>query len=172
MLLSHQILRNQVWCKKVRRIKNKKRNEIAFFWSQASAIFRIHDIGTRWTHLTMSSMQSHVCALFSTFLSPSLSHLFLRHRAPLFLPSTSGLAQFAVPMHASLEDTRCSSYAHTRVYTPCTSQISTLREHTNKPRVYLLRPTCLYACFSLSSSLLSIPINSSLSLSPRRFRPL
>lgn len=102
-------------------------------------------------------MQSHVCAHCSPlFLFPFLLHLFLHHRTPLTLSSTSGPVQFAVPVHASLEDTRCSSYAHTRVYTPCSSQISTLREHTNKPRVYLVRPA--YTPVSRRSPLSAYPI--------------
>jgi len=76
-------------------------------------------------------MQSRVCVHCSPFLPlPS------RQSLPPFLHSsreTSGLAQFAVLVHASLEDTHRTSYVYTRVYTPRTSQISTLREHTNKP---------------------------------------
>lgn len=100
-----------------------------------------------------------VARLHSLFsLPPSL---WLRNS--LFLPSTYGFAQFAVL--TSLEDTRRSSYAYTRVYTPCTSQISTLREHTNKPPshvcVYSIRPayvTLSSFCFSFSSLFLSFSI--------------
>jgi len=76
-------------------------------------------------------MQSRVCVHCSPFLPlPS------RQSLPPFPHSsreTAGLAQFAVLVHASLEDTHRTSYVYTRVYTPRTSQISTLREHTNKP---------------------------------------
>lgn len=57
---------------------------------------------------------------------------------------------------------RRSSYAYTRVYTPCTSQISTLREHTNKPSshvcVYSIRPAYVYPLLVLLLVLLSIPL--------------
>lgn len=71
---------------------------------------------TRRTHLTMARVCSRT---FAAHCSPRCSPPFRPAKLPPVYPplSTSGLAQFAVPVHASLEDTRRSSYAHIRAYT-------------------------------------------------------
>lgn len=114
-----------------KKIKKKKEKNNFFGHGRYAGYLFIRDIWLRALN----------CEPFCTFFSSSLSPFFILSRESLFL-SISSLAWFA--MHALLEDTRRSSYAHARVYTPCTSQISTLREHTNKPHVYPVRPTCLH----------------------------
>lgn len=80
------------------------------------------------------TVSSRTFPSFSSFSAPFVSPAQPSSSLPLAVSplSTSSLSEFAVPVHASLEDTR-RSYAHTRIHTSCTSQISTLREHTNKP---------------------------------------
>lgn len=78
-----------------------------------------------------SSVVSHPPLPQPTFLSFHPISLLLSPHLPHPL-TTSGLIVCSTCALASLEDTR-RSYAHTRAHTPCTSQISTLREHTNKP---------------------------------------
>jgi len=98
------------------------------------------------------------------FLSSTLSRLFVRRRAPLSLPSTSSLAQFAVPVHAPLEDTRCSRM-HTRAY---------IRRVLRKLAPYVsiqISYVCTYSDLPVRLSL-AVLLLPSIHSSPRRFRPL
>jgi len=115
--------------KRGRRVSGRK---VQSFRSRASlcrkslVCARYRDIGERiwpWRGYAVARLRS----LFSLPLPSSSSAI------PPASPQTYGLVQFAVPVQASLEDTHRTSYVYTRVYTPRTSQISTLREHTNKP---------------------------------------